>query len=63
MTIQETAPAEEWVSRGSDGSSGTTTVCMTAMRMPPNASTGTVSRSRKGVRPARLPDGSGIGTG
>ncbi|CAM5709823.1 hypothetical protein SCANM63S_07143 [Streptomyces canarius] len=46
VTVQETAAADAPVSRGRSGRSGTTTVCMTAMRMPPDASTGMVSRSR-----------------
>lgn len=49
VTIQETAPGEECVSRGRSGSRGTTTVCMTAMSVPHIASTGTVRRVRRPV--------------
>ncbi|TCR16434.1 hypothetical protein EV578_114185 [Streptomyces sp. BK205] len=56
VTIQETAAAEEWVSRGRSGSRGTTTVCMTAMSVPHIASTGTV-----GLALGPVPRGGGIG--
>ncbi len=35
VTIQDTAAGEECVRRGRSGRRGITTVCMTAMRMPP----------------------------
>ena len=52
VTIQETAPAEDCRQPGQVGQQGTTTVCMTAMSMPPNARTGTVSRVRSPSRDA-----------
>ncbi len=58
VTVHDTAAAEDPVSRGRSGSSGTTAVCITAIRMPPYARTGTVSPARNPAgevdRPARV---------
>ncbi|GGZ96590.1 hypothetical protein GCM10010389_39830 [Streptomyces echinoruber] len=63
MTVQDTAPGDAPVSRGRSGSRGTTTVCMTAMRMPAKASTGRVNRPDVLDVPEEADAGAGVRAG